>query len=150
MTTAGGLKGGMASARFWTPSPFFLGGHFDRFRLSDAPDLSLLYSEAGMEVLYDLPVSVSGAGHFLATWDDGRDPLYGGGLTADMSVRLSEAIEVAGDYRLSWLSGLPLHRGTARLCWNVANFAAWGGYVLVRNSEGETVDGPAAGLRLRI
>ena len=150
MTTAGGRKGAVASARFWTPSPFFLGGHFTHFRPDDSPDFFLAYPEAGLEVLYNLPVTLSGSGHLLVAWEEDRDPLFGGGLGTSASVFLSELFEMDANYRISWLEELPLHSGTARLCWNITWVSAWGGYTLVRNSDGDTVDGPVAGLRLRI
>jgi|GEM_PF-1633707 len=150
MTTAGGGKGTVASARFWTPSPFFLGASFAGFRPDDSADFSLAYSEAGMEVLYNLPVTLSGSGHVLGAWEKGRDPLFGGGLGTSASVFLSELFEVDAHYRISWLEELPLHAGTARFSWNITWVSAWGGYTVVRNSDGETIDGPVAGLRLRI
>lgn len=150
MTTAGGGKGALASARFWTPSPFFLGGHFASFRPDDSADFSLAYPEVGLEVLYNLPVTLSGSGHLLVAWEEDRDPLFGGGLGTSASVFLSELFEVDAQYRISWLEGLPLHSGTARFCWNITWVSAWGGYTVVRNSDGDTIDGPVAGLRLRI
>ncbi|MGM0627960.1 MAG: hypothetical protein ACQETZ_07365 [Candidatus Fermentibacterota bacterium] len=150
MTTAGGGKGALASARFWTPSPFFLGGCFVRIRPDDSADFSLAYPEVGLEVLYDLPVTLSGSGHLLVAWEEGRDPLFGGGMGTSASVFLSELFEVDVHYRLSWLEELPLHSGTARFCWNITWVSAWGGYTLVRNSDGDIIDGPVAGLRLRI
>jgi hypothetical protein len=150
MNTAGGGRGILASARFWTPSPFFLGGHFAGLRPEGAPDFSLAYSESGLEVLYDLPVTLSGSGHLLVAWEGARDPLLGGGVGASASVFISELLEADAGYRLSWLEELPLHYWSARFCWNVTFVSAWAGYMVVRNSDGDTADGPVVGLRLRI
>ncbi len=150
MTTAGGGKGVLASARFWTPSPFFMGAHFEGLRPDGASDFHLAYPEAGLEVLYNLPVTLSGSGHLLVGCEEDRDPLFGGGLGVSASVFLSEIIEIGGQYRISWLEELPLHSASARCYWNVAHVSAWGGYLVLRNSDGDVLAGPMAGLRLRI
>ena len=150
MTRAGGNKGEMISAALWTPSPFYLGGHFENVRIEEQPDISLLYPEAGVELLFNLPVTLSGSAHAIVAWEKERDPLTGAGLGTRFGVYLLDFAELAADYRISWISGSPFHRGSARIYWNIGHVAAWGGYMALQNCDGETADGPVAGLRLLI
>ena len=150
LTNAGGLKGAVASARIWTPSPVFLGAHYDNLRIRGHDDFWLLYPEVGVELLYDLPVDLSPIGCGLVARQEDEDVLWGGGVGLDARVRLLDFLDLSADYRLAWLSRRPLHRWSSTLAWNAGSFAAWGGYLVLRNCEGETEHGPAAGLRIRI
>jgi hypothetical protein len=150
MTTAGGLNGATASARIWTPSPALAGVRYDHLRIEGGGDITLVYPEAGLELLYGLPVTLSAVVCGLAAWEDGRDVLWGGGFGADAGAYILDFLDLSAEYRLAWLRERPLHRGSARLSWNAGRIAAWGGYLVLRNCEGDTEHGPAAGIRVRI
>ena len=57
-----------------------------------------------------------------------------------------DGIGLSLDYRLVWIRSLPLQRGELRLSWVSAPAELYAGYGFMRNSDGDYIVNPSAGL----
>ncbi len=147
----GGRLGWSAGMLLRSPSPLCIDALFQSVSPDGGePSFRLLYSGVRLQVLFDSPLSVMPGIHALVPWEEGRRALAGGGTGLRAELLLPGRWGLSGDYRLSWVSGLPLHRGEARLSRHLGPVAAWAGYGFLRGAGGRLLHGPSAGLGLSL
>ncbi len=134
---------------FRTPSPLGLNILFHRvFSGEDSSGFSLLYTGLVTQIVYNTPLQLMIGAQVVFPIEDGKDVLTGGGFEVLGRYNFEDRIGMVLDYRLVWIRSLPLHRGEFRLSWSSAPFEVYGGYSFLRNSAGDWIPGPCAGVGL--
>ncbi|MBN2587936.1 MAG: hypothetical protein JXA64_07670 [Candidatus Fermentibacteraceae bacterium] len=136
------------SLMFRTPSPWVLETTYHRSEPDDEPGFSLLYAGLMSQLVFDSPLQLMVGGHMVFPWEDGRETLAGGGAGLAGCIQLMPGFAVEIDYRLSWVRSLPLHRGRLMAVWMNPPMEVGAGYILLRNSSGEVIQGPCIGFGL--
>jgi len=148
-TPAGeGGSGVCAHVNVLTPSIFGVEILYQRVEPAESSTFSILYVGAPARLAFNIPLQVTLGAQIAFPREEGEENLFGvgGGLTAELLFGDGGGASI--DYRLVWVRGLPLHRGEARLSWFMLPGELWAGYGFLRNSIGEVVHGPSAGVGL--
>jgi hypothetical protein len=144
---AGEELGWEVSGTFRFPSPMSLDFLYHDVRPGEGrKEFALLYAGIPIQLLFDSPLAIETGGGFLLGWEDDRDVLSGGYAQLRGRLYYFGGGSLAAEYRLAWLNGHPLHRGSGRLYWCEAPFSLWAGYTVLRNCQGDVLHGPGAGL----
>lgn len=143
-----GGQGIRTGVMFRTPSPWVLEVLHQYNRLGDEPDLSLLYTGASVQLVYGSPVQLMAGAHMIFPQEKGRELLTGSGITLNGRWAVLNFLAFDMDYRLSWVRTLPLHRGELSMVLLDPPLETGAGFMFLRNSSGEVLWGPFAGMGL--
>lgn len=147
ISRTGEERGWEASGTLRFPSPMSLDFLYHDVRPGEGrKEFALLYAGVPIQLLFDSPLSIETGGGLLLGWEDDRDVLSGGYAQLRGRLYYFGGGSLAAEYRLAWLNGRPLQRGSGRLYWCEVPFSLWAGYTVLRNCQGEVLHGPGAGL----
>jgi hypothetical protein len=141
-------KGLVAGARLLTPCPAGIELLYHRADGADGGEFSLLYAGVPFQLAFGSPLQVALGPQLVFPKEEGRYTLTGVGLGLAAGCLFLDDAGVSIDYRLAWVNGLPLQRGELRLSWYMLPAELWAGYGFLRNSLGEVLSGPSAGVGL--
>lgn len=139
-------RGLVAGARLLTPCPVGIDVLVHRVPSAERETFSLLYAGMPIQLTCGLPLQLALGPELVFPREGGRYTLTGAGaiLAADWFFLDSGGLSL--DCRLAWVNRLPLHRVAVRLSWYTLPGELWAGVVLLRNSAGEILSGPSAGV----
>ena len=149
LSKVGENKGYTAQAMLLTPTPLGVEALLHRVSPGEGePDFSLVYLGIPVQFAYGSPLQLMLEPQLVFPREDHRWTLTGGGIGLLTEFLFLDGGGLSADYRLTWINGLPMHRGEARLSWYSVPMRLWAGYTMLRNCRGETLQGPCAGLGL--
>lgn len=137
-----------AGLLFRTPSPIVFDVLYHRVDSEEFNAFSLLYTGMGTQLVYNSPLQLMLGPQAAFPAEDGRSTLAGWGFGLLGEYSFGDRIGTALDYRLVWIRSLPLHRGEMRISWSSAPMKIFIGCSFLRNSKGEHIFDPCAGLEL--
>ncbi len=147
LSKIGENKGYTAQAMFLSPSPLGIEALLHRVRPGEGePEFTLVYAGLPVQFVFGSPLQLMIEPQLVFPREDHRWTLSGGGVGLIGEYLFLDGGSISIDYRLTWISNLPMHRGEARLSWYTVPMRLWAGYTLLRNCRGETLKGPCAGL----
>lgn len=145
-TETGDGNGFLLDAELFFPCPLGIGVKYEKVRPENTSDFSLFYIEMPFQLLYDLPVSLEVGPHLIYPHETGKWRISGGGIHLGIGYLFLDNLGMSGDYRLSWISGLPFHDAELRFSWYIHPLELWTGWGLLRNCKGEVLHGVRAGV----
>ncbi len=145
-TRTGGGQGWLVDAKLYFPCPLAIAVRYEEVKPEEKKDFSLIYLEVPMQFLYNLPVSLEIGPHLIFIQDEGEDRLTGSGVNLGIEYLFLDNLGISGDYRLSWISHLPLHDGEVHMSWYLSPLELWTGWGILRNSNREVLHGVRAGV----
>jgi hypothetical protein len=130
-----------------TPSPLGLDVLYHRVSSGEGSSgFSLLYTGLVTQLLYNSPLQLMFGAQMVFPSGDERETLTGAGFELLGQYLFDDRIGLALDYRLVWIHSLPLQRGELRLSWVSAPIEFFAGYGFMRNSNGDYIKNPCAGV----